>query len=147
MALNSTALAALKTALEKGLSRLSKQQMGAWALSNPGATNVRTGPSTRDALRAFPRARPASGGAGPLTHDGSGHRVATILITSRVHLSLARLARRGCGPSSPPPSPRPDARDGSLADPSWPLSPDMQVSSLHMMGPFIKGAKNAPKKK
>ena len=42
MALNSAALAALKTALEKGLSRLSKQQMGAWALSNPGATNVRS---------------------------------------------------------------------------------------------------------
>lgn len=33
-------MSALKQALEKGLARMSKQQMGAWALTNPGPTNV-----------------------------------------------------------------------------------------------------------
>ena len=130
MTLSAQQLAALKQALEKGLARLSKQQMGAWALSNPGPTKVRGCTCRRE-------------GAGHASAEGQRGE------------GLWRERPRGQQAGRPRPARSPLClgahRERGADRVSWgtqpPALPWPQVSTLHMLEPFVRAAKGPAKSK
>lgn len=107
MTLSASQVSALKDALTKGLAKMSKQQMGAWALTNPGPTKVcaggtngLVGATSRDVTEKHPNSRVATYDA-ELSMSLSHQKYFTLLVDSDEYPNWV--------------SPR--ARDGSNGDP------------------------------